>query len=427
MSLLRKIGGRFLTAAAIAVVLILSAGSSSAQNPPAPGTPPGQIQQQIDALGLRNTLRSRITAMGLTDAQVRARLTSMGYDPATLDPYLDDRVANPPAPTEGLLNALRTIGVLEVPPVELQTQPIRPDSLTSRPLAQDTSELRVFGLDVFQRTTNQFQPVTSGAVPESYILGPGDEIALVITGDVEFQYVLPVTREGFIVVPQVGQIWVNGLTLGELREQMYSHLGRVYSGVTRGAGATTRFDVSLGRLRTNQVFVTGEVSIPGTYLVSPVASLLNALYLAGGPTANGSFRDVNVMRGGRVVHRVDLYEYLLRGNNLDNIRLEPGDVIYIPVHGEQVSIRGEVVRPAIYELKPTETLLDLVRFAGGPTAPAQLRRVRVERILPENQRAPGVDRVVIDVSLAEVVRNPASAPALNAGDDVRVFAVRGEV
>ena len=417
----------FSASTAVALALLPAFGGVHAQTPPPPGTPPAQIQQQIDALGLRSTLRSRITSMGLTDEQVRARLASMGYDPASLDPYLDDRVANPPQPSEGLLNALRTIGVLEVPAVQLQTQPIRPDSLTSRPLSQDTSELRVFGLDVFARTTNQFQPVTSGAVPESYILGPGDEIALVITGDVEFQYLLPVTREGFIVVPQVGQIWVNGLTLGALREQMYTHLGRVYSGVSRGAGATTRFDVSLGRLRTNQVFVTGEVSIPGTYLVSPVASLLNALYLAGGPTANGSFRDVHVVRGNRIAHRVDLYEYLLRGNNLDNVRLEPGDVIYIPVHGEQVSIRGEVVRPAIYELRPNETLLDLVAFAGGPTSPAQLRRVRVERILPENQRAPGVDRVVIDVSLADMIRNPASAPPLNGGDDVRVFAVRGEV
>jgi protein involved in polysaccharide export with SLBB domain len=423
MSLFRPIRGRFASVATVAAVLILSASPSSAQTPPPPGTSPAQIQQQIDALGLRTTLRNRLTAMGLTDDQVRARLSSMGYDPASLDPYLDERVANPPAPSESLLNVLRTIGVLEVPAVALQTEPDR----SAAALDQDPDRLRVFGLDVFARSTTQFQPVTTGAVPDTYVLGPGDEIALVITGDVEFQYLLPVTREGFFVVPQVGQIWVNGLTLGGLREQMYSHLGRVYSGVSRSPDATTRFDVSLGRLRTNQVFVTGEVAIPGTYLVSPVASLLNALYLAGGPTANCSFRDVQVMRGGRVAHRVDLYDYLLRGNNLDGIRLEPGDVIYIPVHGEQVAIHGEVVRPAIFEMKQSETLLDLMRFAGGPTSPAQLRRVRIERILPESQRTPGVDRVVIDVSLADIVRNPASAPPLNGGDDVRVFAVRTEL
>ena len=407
----------------------------AAQVPP-PGTSAAQIQRQIDAMGLRLQLLSRIGSSGLTADQIRQRLAQLGYDPRTLDPYLDESVENPPAPSEGVLTAVRSLGILEVPqePIQLPGQPapttpaVTPPALP-RPSEEEREEgLRVFGLEVFSRSTTQFQPVTTGPVPDNYVLGPGDELVLFLTGDIESSYTLPVTREGFIIIPEVGQVWVNGISLDRLRDQMYTHLGRAYSGIQRGQGATTQFQLTLGRLRTNQVFVTGEVAQPGSYLVSPVASILNALYLAGGPTASGSFRDVRIVRGGRTARSIDLYDYLLRGNNLDAIRLEPGDVLFVPVHGDHVSIRGEVTREAIYEMKPGETLYDLIEHAGGVTTPAHLRRARITRILPPSQRLiPGVDRVVIDADLADILDNGDDAPELEAGDDVRVFSVRSEV
>ena len=378
----------------------------------------------MDGGTLRQMLKARMTSMGMTSEQLRQRLAELGHDPSILDAYLDESQA-PPAAADRVVAAARALGALEVPPPETNA-PDRPAPALAPPQAQDG--LPIFGLDVFSRSSAQSQPVTSGPVPGTYVLGPGDEIVLILTGDVELAYTLPITREGFIVVPQVGQIWVNGITLDSFRDQMYTHLGRVYSGISRSADASTRFDVSLGRLRTNQVFITGGVAQPGTYMLSPVASVLNGLYQAGGPTAHGSMRDVQIMRGGRVVQRVDLYEYLLQGNNLDEIRLGPGDVIFVPQAGPRVALRGTVRREAIYELKPGETLAHLMFFAGGPTTSSSLRRARVTRVLaPSERRVAGVDRTVIDVDLADALERPATAPALRDQDEVRIFPVRTEV
>jgi polysaccharide biosynthesis/export protein len=141
--------------------------------------------------------------------------------------------------------------------------------------------------------------------------------------------------------------------------------------------------------------VSGQVNRPGAVLVSAVASALNALYEAGGPAPTGSFRDIRIMGGNRMVERVDLYDYLLRGDNLSATRLGSGDVLFVPSAAAHVSVHGQVVRPAIYEVLPGETLLDVLGFAGGLNAPAHLRRARIERIVPaEDRTIPGVDRVV---------------------------------
>jgi polysaccharide export outer membrane protein len=428
-----------------AILACTAVSAVRAQTPPPPGTPASQIQRLIDARGLRTLLIRRIESSHLTADQIRQRLAQLGYDPTTLDPYLDEAVKEPPEPSPGVLEAVQALGVVAAPVKAADDpapeDPLRPGELLLSsppsgaapvlppPTAEERAKnLRVFGLEVFGRNTTQFQPVTTGPVPPSYVVGPGDELVLALTGDVEFTYRLPVSREGFILIPQIGQVWVNGLTLEGLRKQMYAHLGKAYSGIADGPGATAFFDISLGRLRTNQVFVTGEVARPGNYLVSPVASVLNALYLAGGPTANGSFRDVRLIKNDGAARDIDLYDYLLGGDNLADIHLEPGDVIFVPVHGDHVSIRGEIVREAIYELKPDETLYHLMEHAGGVTTPAHLRRARITRILPPTERrVPGVDRVVIDADLGEVLADTGAAPRLEPGDDVRVFAVRSEV
>jgi polysaccharide export outer membrane protein len=420
----------------LAAMLLAAAGAAGAQEIPPPGTSPEQIQQQIDALGLRERLLDRMQESGMTPDQIRQELARRGYDPSVLDPYLDEAVTRPPEPSSNVLSAVQALGVL---------QPTMPDSLTAamdslladslaeRPMPDSIAiererELRVFGLEMFNRNTTEFQPVSAGPVPPGYVIGPGDELVLILTGDVEASYRLPVTREGFIVIPQVGQVWVNGLTLQEVRDQMYTHLGRAYSGIGRGPEASTHFQLSLGQLRPNQVFVSGEVLQPGSYVVSSVASVLNALYHGGGPSPSGSFRDVRVMRQGELAQRVDLYGYLVQGDNLADIQLQPGDVVFVPSHRGHVSIRGEVVRPAIYEVLPDETLLDLVQFAGGLNAPAHLRRARITRILPPEERTvPGMDRTVMDVDLAELVRDPGAAPALRPGDAVEIFPIRSEV
>src|SRR2546430_232458 len=259
----------------------------------------------------------------------------------------------------------------------------------------------VFGVDVFQRTTTQFLPLLAGPVPADYKLGPGDQLVLILTGDVELAYTLQVTREGFILIPQVGQMFVSNLTLDQLRDLLYTRLGRVYSGVRRAASATTRFDISVANVRANQVYVVGEVAQPGAYQISSLGTVLTALYAAGGVTERASLRAVDVRRSGKPVATFDLYDYLLRGDTRSDVRLETGDVIFVGVHGTRVQGGGAVRLPAVYELKPGESLAELLRDAGGLRPDAALRRLSVFRLLPAGERGPGAPpRAVIDIPLA---------------------------
>ena len=282
----------------------------------------------------------------------------------------------------------------------------------------------MFGLALFRRTTTVFQPPSNGPVDPDYRLGPGDGLVLILSGDVELAHELTLTREGFIAIPQVGQLYVANLTLGQLEDLLYARLGRVYSGVRRSPAATTRFTVTVSRLRSVQVFVTGDVARPGSYQISALGTALTALYAAGGPTDNGSFRRVEIRRAGRLVDTLDLYDYLLRGENSHDPRLETGDVVFVPVRGTQVKVTGEVVRPAIYELKAEETLRDLLQAAGGFEAAALRRRVQIDRILPPAQRLPGGrDRVVLDLASDQFIDGFGPPFPMAPGDSVSVFAV----
>ncbi|HEY9517081.1 MAG TPA: SLBB domain-containing protein, partial [Gemmatimonadaceae bacterium] len=307
------------------------------------------------------------------------------------------------------------------------------------------SGFAIFGQDMFTQRTTQFEPNLAGPVDDNYRLGPGDRLVLILTGDVEAAHMLDVTREGFVVIPQVGQLHVANLTLGQLRELLYSRLGQVYSGIERGAGATTQFSVSVARLRTNQVFVVGDVARPGSYRVSSAGTALTALYAAGGPTENGSLRRIQIRRGGRTVDTLDVYDYLLRGDASHDPRLESGDVVFVPVHGSRVRIVGEIVRPATYELAKGESLADVIQSAGGYSPDASRDRIQIERILPPGQRAAGGrDRVVIDVTArpgegshgvdgnngadgGNGSDGAAMAVPMAAGDVVRVFPVASRV
>jgi protein involved in polysaccharide export with SLBB domain len=246
--------------------------------------------------------------------------------------------------------------------------------------ARRDSGLAIFGLDLFANGTSLFDANQAGAVDRNYKLGPGDRLLLVLTGDVEQAYPLTVTREGFVLIPQVGQLYVGNLTLAQFDELLYSRLGRVYSGVRRGGGST-RFSVSVVQFRSSQVFVTGDVLNPGSYRVSSAGTALTALYAAGGPSEAGSLRRIEVRRGGRTVGALDVYDYLIRGDASQDVRLESGDVLFVPPRLARVRALGEVLRPATYELKPGETLADLMRAAGGLTALAAPRQIAIDRVV----------------------------------------------
>jgi polysaccharide export outer membrane protein len=404
---------------------------------PTPGQPLPTPQQAEVLLQTRpdlvQQLRERIGASGLSQEQIRARLRAAGYPETLLDKYLSPSdTSKAPTPGTDVVEAVRVLGLVGVSEADTLLQLTDSaqrvlDSLRADSLADTSKVLRVFGLSIFRRSTSLFNPVLAGPVDPSYRLGPGDILVLILTGDVELSHELTVTREGFIAIPQVGQLNVANLTLEQLRDLLYTRLGRVYSGVRRGANATTHFTITVARLRTIQVFVTGDVPRPGSVQISAAGTALTALYAAGGPTENGSFRRVEIRRSGRLVDSLDLYDYLLRGDNSHDARLENGDVVFVPVRQTTVKISGEIVRPAIYELRPNETLRDLLGTAGGFEATALRRRVQIDRILPPAQRqAGGLDRVVIDLASDQFTDGLGPAFPMMPGDSVTVMAIANQ-
>jgi protein involved in polysaccharide export with SLBB domain len=395
-------------------LLLLAALLATAQTPT-----PAQIQQALQQqAGLGDVVRSRIAQSGLTPEQIRARLQAGGYPANLLDAYLTQAVAPGAAPAPGA-QELAAMQALGLPPISDQVLPF--DTGLVRSVHAGAKPSEVFGVDVFQRTTTQFLPLLAGPVPPDYKLGPGDNLVLILTGDVELTYSLPVTREGFVLIPQVGQVHVANLTLDQLRDVLYTRLGRVYSGVRRGAGATTRFDVTVANVRANQVYVVGEVAQPGAYQISSLGTVFTALYAAGGVTELARLRGVEVQRLGKKVATLDLYDYLLRGDTRADVRLETGDVVFVPIHESRVRVTGAVLRPAIYELKAGETLASVIAAAGGFRPDAALERLKVQRVLPATDRTvQTAARVAIDIPLS---RGTVPPFRLEDGDVVQVDAL----
>src|SRR3989475_3213790 len=407
-----------------------------AQNPPPPSQAQSALQQAVaQNPGLPEQIRARIQASGLTPEQVRSRLAASGYPTNLLDAYMGEVAPGQLIPNPGA-QELAAVQALGLPAIPTSLLPVDTGLVVRRVAAPSA----VFGVDAFRRTTTQFLPLLSGPVPPDYKLGPGDLLVLILTGDVELAYSLQVTREGFVLIPQVGQVFVSNLTLDQLRNVLYQRLGRVYSGVKRGANATTRFDVSVANVRANQVYVVGEVSQPGAYQISSLGTVVTALYAAGGLTGRANMRQVELQRLGKLVATLDLYDYLLRGDVRSDVRLQTGDVGFVPVHGTRAEVEGAITRPAVYELKAGETVADLVHAAGGFRPDAQLKRLAVYRLLPVANRSPGSPpRAVIDIPLTPLPPGngeggkvppgdpplPVSMPsmALEDGDSVVVDAV----
>jgi polysaccharide biosynthesis/export protein len=444
-----------LRAGSATAALILSAAASplTAQIPqvqPGQQLPtPDQAREALQNPELVQQLRQRLLSSGLTPDQLRSRLRAAGYPETLLDEYLpgsdSTRLSRPTARALDAVHALGILSDTEADSLRLRDsmqvvsdsmqavldslRAMRADSARADSLADSLAVLRgeglkLFGLETFRRTSTRFQPVQTGPVDDNYRLGSADVLVLILTGDVEQAYTLTVNREGFVVIPQVGQVYVANLTLAQLEDQLYSRLRRVYSGIRRSPDARTKFQISVARLRNIQVFVVGDVLRPGAYQISSAGTVLAALYAAGGPSANGSFRSVQVRRGGELLDSLDIYDYLLHGINSSDIRLQSGDVVFVPVHRGFVKLAGEVTRPAVYELREQETLRDLIGFAGGFGPAAYQARVRIHRILPPDARGTGSRaRVVVDVGPDQFAGGATPAVPMASGDSVTVLAV----
>lgn len=415
---------------------VLALGAQLPSGLPTNAPSPQEAQALLQARPeLAAQVRQRILSSGLTPTQIRARLKAEGYPENMLDGYLAGATGATQSPNDEVLSAVQKLGIADESEVALMRTMLGRGGATptAAPVRDDvagriTAEAQeLFGLSLFRGETNEFVPTLDGPVDANYRLGPGDQLVLILTGAVELAHTLDVTREGFVVIPQVGQIGVANLTLGQLEDLLYSRLARSYSGVRRGADAPTKFSISVARLRAIQVYVTGDVVRPSNYRISSASTAMTALYAAGGPTENGTLREVVVRRGGRVVASVDVYDYLLRGDNAKDVRLENGDVVFVRPHGPRVRVAGEVLRPATYELREGETIRDAVTVAGGFRPTAQTQRVQLQRIVPPSERrTAGRDRTVIDVSGGRTVADLPSLP-VSAGDELRIFAVSERV
>ncbi|GBD32986.1 Polysialic acid transport protein KpsD [bacterium HR33] len=386
----------FLRAAGVTLVIILSPGPTTAAQVPVP-TP----QELLELRQNPDLIRQRIRESGLTAEQIRASLRAAGYPDNLLDAYLIPGTGTDLPPTQAQLSALQALGL----PFSVARAALAPDTGFVSPRVPPQRS-RVFGVDAFRRATTQFLPLLSGPVPPDYRLGPGDVLVLLLSGSVEISHTLTVSREGFVVIPQIGQLFVANLTMEQLRDLLYDRLGRVYSGVRRGPDAPTRFDISVANVRAVQVYVIGEVVQPGAYQISALGTVMTALYAAGGVTERANLRRVEVRHVAGGSDTLDLYDYLLRGDATGDVRLQSGDVIFVPVHGPRVEITGAVVRPAIYELAEGERLADLIAAAGGFRPNAIKRRVTIHRILPPAQGGGFVQRAAMDVELGVRVEHP---------------------
>lgn len=280
-------------------------------------------------------------------------------------------------------------------------------------LEQQPEELtsdQVFGRNIFNTRNLTFEPSVNLATPPNYRLGPGDEVIIDIWGANQNSIKSKISPDGYINIQNIGLVYLNGMTVDEANEFLKKELNKIYSGVDSST-PTSQIKLTLGNTRTIQINVMGEVVQPGTYALSSFSTVFHALYRAGGVNDLGSLRNVQLVRGGKKVAVVDVYDFIMKGKTQDDIRLQEGDVVLVPPYEALVQINGKVKRPMRYEMKKNESLLTLLRYAGDFTADAYTQAVRVVR---QNGK---------EYQVATVDKNDYSAFQLRDGDVLTVDAI----
>ncbi|MDX8380543.1 MAG: SLBB domain-containing protein [Ghiorsea sp.] len=274
-------------------------------------------------------------------------------------------------------------------------------------LQVDIQGLEQFGYNLFAGVPTTFAPATDVPVPLEYVLGPGDELSVQMFGQKSSVFTLVVDREGKVAFPDIGPLILAGMSFSEAKAAIAQQVGDKMVGVTAS--------ISMGKLRSIRVFVLGEVALPGSYVVSGLATLSNALFASGGVKKTGSLRNIQLKRQGKLISNLDLYDFLLKGDTSKDVRLLPGDVVFIPPVGQTASIAGKVVRPAIYELKGKVNIGDMLKLAGGLLPNALKDKVLLERINSNGNQS------VKNIALA----GKNLRQKIQDGDMIKVFGVTG--
>ncbi len=321
------------------------------------GFPPGPIEfldsftlEEECTMTSETTSRTRVRAiaLALAAAWVFAILPATGRSDAIVDETLKDK-----SPGSEAVQSLRR-------------------ALATPTAASRWRGLPEFGRDLFAGSEARFGPAENGPVGPDYVLGPGDNLVVFVSGYSDSTYSLTLDREGKVFVPRIGAVFLGGLAFADAERLLQSRL----AGVLRN----TRVQVSMGRVRAFDVFVLGAAVRPGKYTLNGLATAFNALLAAGGPSELGALRDLRVLRGNQEVARLDLYPFLLAGDRANDTRLQGGDVVFVGLARGHVGVQGAVVRPGVYESQGPISLRALLDMAGGATAFADLARVRIERV-----------------------------------------------
>ncbi|MFN8577375.1 MAG: SLBB domain-containing protein [Candidatus Sericytochromatia bacterium] len=237
---------------------------------------------------------------------------------------------------------------------------------------QENQALKPFGYEIFNQDSTVISSTLDAPVGNDYIIGAGDSLEINIWGGVNTSLDVTVDKEGKIVLPEVGTFTVSGRSFGVLKEQIKQKLGEIFNNVS--------VDVSLTKLRKFKIYVVGEAKNPGAYEISSVNTLFNVLFMAGGPSDIGSLRNISIIRNNKTIKKVDLYDFILKGDKSADVKLENGDTVYFNLKSKTVGIQGLVNRPAIYELKNEKNLADILNLSGGALATSYLKNVQVKRV-----------------------------------------------
>ncbi|WP_316763018.1 SLBB domain-containing protein [Pedobacter aquatilis] len=312
-----------------------------------------KVDQLSDAQILE--ISRRFESSGMSEADAIKLLTAKGMDPAEVDKY-KERLAQVQA---GGKTAKTTNDATQPKKVESNKNRDTTRISEANPIKKRSP---IYGYEFFSNPNLKFEPNIRIATPKGYILGADDELTITLTGLNESTTNAKVTPDGNVKIPYAGLIYVNGMSIEQATAQIRAKMIKAYPALGSGQ---TKLNLSLGTVRSIRVTIIGEVVQPGSYTVSSLSTLFNALYQSGGPTERGSLRKIEVIRGNRVIKIVDLYNFLQKGISSDNISLQDQDVVRIPVYTKRVVIDGAVKRPAYYELKEAETLTDLINYTGG--------------------------------------------------------------
>jgi polysaccharide export outer membrane protein len=385
--------------------LLMSAAPLFAQAPAgSPALPPGVTPQQAEAAKQAIQSGAPIPPEAMKALEARPELKEQL--PPEIREKLEGKEAEAEAAKKPAGPAARDAAV-SFPPYDWKTSVYVGNLFSKRLFAAEIGVLTHFGHEIFQPRPGGASTLENMPVTPDYIVGPGDEVIVKLWGRMEGTHRMVVDRDGKIFFPKIGSLYVAGKTFSELKSFVRSRVSST---------AEVSSDVSLGQMKGIRVSVIGEVRAPGWYNVSSLHTALQALYLAGGIKDIGSLRRIELRRGGKAVERIDLYDFLLKGETGSDARLLQGDTVFVPVVGKLIALTGEVRRPAIYELNGEKTLLDLVRMGGGFAPTAYKKRVQVERL--EGHFA----KIVLDADAEELEKGNRPFD-LSDGDIVRVHPI----